>query len=234
MTNRLQVHTYYTARQVRELDRRAIETHHIPGFVLMQRAANAAFNALRLQWPDADQLLVFCGTGNNGGDGFVIAGLAKQAGMKVEVYLIGSRASIKGDALTALEFAQTLQVPIHFGLQLPLPTSLHPVVVDALLGTGLTGYVRTDFLMAIDTINQSRLPVLAVDIPSGLSSDTGKVLGVCVKADLTVTFIGRKIGLVIGAGPVMCGKVIFDDLAVPAAVYDNLKGVAVSVAPDSA
>lgn len=234
MTNRIHTHTYYTARQVRELERRAIEVHHIPGFVLMQRAATAAFNALLLQWPAVQQLLVFCGTGNNGGDGFVIAGLAKQAGIKAEVYLVGNHAGIKVDARTALEFAQELKVPVHVGLKLPLPTSSHTVVVDALLGTGLTGYVRTDFLIAIDAINQSRLHVLAVDIPSGLSSDTGKVLGVCVKADLTVTFIGCKIGLVIGAGPMMSGKVIFDDLAVPVAVYDNIKGVAVSAGPGSA
>jgi ADP-dependent NAD(P)H-hydrate dehydratase / NAD(P)H-hydrate epimerase len=234
MTNKTQTHTYYTTRQVRELERRAIDIHHIPGFVLMQRAGDAAFNALRSQWPDVQQLLVFCGTGNNGGDGFVIAGLAKQAGIKVEVYLVGNHASIKGDALMALEFARKFKVPVHFGLQPPLPSSSHTVVVDALLGTGLAGYVRTDFLMAIDAINQSRLHVLAVDIPSGLSSDTGKVLGVCVKADLTVTFIGRKIGLVIGVGPMMCGKVVFDDLAVPAAVYDNIKGVAVSAGNGSA
>jgi NAD(P)H-hydrate epimerase len=196
----------------------------------MQRAANAAFNALLTQWPDVEQLIVYCGSGNNGGDGFVIAGLAQQAGLKVAVHLFGNIAAVKGDALQALDFARKLQVPIHAGVQVSLPTDLRTVFVDALLGTGLTGYVRADFLLAIDAINQSRLPVLAVDIPSGLSSDTGKVLGICVKADLTVTFIGRKIGLVIGAGPMMCGKVLLADLAVPAAVYEDIRGVVVSTA----
>jgi NAD(P)H-hydrate epimerase len=228
MNNRTEVHTYYTARQVRELERRAIEIHQIAGFVLMQRAAHAALDALRLQWPDVEQLIIYCGCGNNGGDGFVMAGLAQQEGLKVAVYIFGDIASVKGDALQALEFARAQQVAIHTGSQALLPGAPRTVVVDALLGTGLAGYVRADFLLAIDAINQSRLPVLAMDIPSGLSSDTGKVLGICVKADLTVTFIGRKMGQVIGAGPMMCGKVLLATLAVPAEVYENIKGVVVS------
>lgn len=225
MTNTTQSYTYYTARQVRELDRRAIEEHHIPGFVLMQCAAAAAFDALLARWPDVERLIVYCGTGNNGGDGFIVAGLARKAGLKAEVYVSGDVAAIKGDALAALKFARAQKVPMRVGMQAPVPPSPHTVLVDALLGTGLAGYVRPDLRMAIGMINQSACPVLAVDIPSGLCSDTGKVFGACVKADLTVTFIGRKLGLVIGAGPMMCGKVIFADLAVPAAVYEHIKGV---------
>ena len=218
---------YYTAHQVRELERLAIQEHHIPGFALMQRAGNASFHALFSQWPAVTQLIIFCGTGNNGGDGFVIAGLAMRAGLKVEVFVFGKLTAISGDALKAFEFAREQNVSIRFVEEPPsLATpSSGTVIVDALLGTGLSGEVRTLFRQAIEAINHSDLPVLAIDIPSGLCSDTGAVLGACVKADLTVTFIGKKIGLVVGSGPAMCGKVIFDDLAVPAAIYGHIKGI---------
>jgi NAD(P)H-hydrate epimerase len=218
---------YYTASAVRELDRLAIEERHIPGFELMQRAGKAAFNALRARWPAARHLLVFAGTGNNGGDGFVIAALAVAAGLTAEVFIVGERNSIKGAALQASAYAQAQQVPLHDSTELPdlKAVPADTVIVDALLGTGLTGAVRAPFRQVIAAINNSGLPVLAVDIPSGLCSDTGAILGDCVKADLTVTFIGRKIGLVTGAGPQMCGGLVFDDLGVPPDLYSRVAAV---------
>ncbi len=215
---------YYTAKAVRELDRLAIEEHHIPGFELMQRAGNAAYSALRKEWPLATQLIVCCGTGNNGGDGFIIAALARAGGLKVDTWLVGSPASIKGDALKAMDYAQAQQVAIHdaSGLSGFNAVSANTVIVDALLGTGLTGEVREGVRKMIDAINSSALPVLAVDIPSGLCSDTGAVLGACVKAAMTVTFIGRKLGLIKGSGPALAGKVVFADLGVPAEIYQKV------------
>lgn len=212
---------YYTAKAVRELDRLAIEQHHIPGFELMQRAGKAAFAALLEQWPETRRLLIFCGTGNNGGDGFVLAALAVEAGLNAEVYLAGKATTIKGAAQQALESAEKAQVLIHHTVEVPTlgAQPAGTVVVDALLGTGLVGEVRAPYRQVIEAINHSDLPVLALDIPSGLCSDTGVVLGVCVRADLTVTFIGRKLGLVAGAGPQMCGEVAFADLGVPAEIY---------------
>lgn len=212
---------YYSASSVRELDRLAIEEHGIVGFDLMQRAGAAAFNALRNEWPQAQRQLVCCGTGNNGGDGFVIAALARAAGMDAEIYLLGERTSIRGAALQAFELALKGDVPVHAAAEFP-PAAVvltNTVIVDALLGTGLSGEVRPNFRDMIDAINSSGLPVVAADIPSGLCSDTGAVLGASVKADLTVTFIGRKAGLVTGAGPQLCGRVVFDDLGVPPAIY---------------
>src|SRR5690606_1061192 len=122
--------------------------------------------------------------------------------------------SISGTACEALMFAKARGLRLHAAQALP-DFSFAPrttVIVDALLGTGLAGDVRPAFRHAIEAINSSGLPVLAVDIPSGLCSDTGAVLGASVKAELTVTFIGRKHGLIRGAGPAHCGTVVFDDL----------------------
>jgi hydroxyethylthiazole kinase-like uncharacterized protein yjeF len=214
---------YYTAAAVRELDRITIEECHIAGFELMQRAGKAAFVALLQRWPATRQLLVFCGTGNNGGDGFVIAALARQAGLDARIFLVGDRAGIKGDARKALALAEAQQVPITDPAACQLVAGApETVVVDALLGTGLRGSVRDAFRSAIDTINASGLPVLAVDIPSGLCSDTGAVLGAAVHADVTVTFIGRKAGLVSGVGPQHCGSIVFDDLAIPPQLYQRV------------
>lgn len=224
----MQTPCYYTAAAVRELDRLAIETHGIPGFDLMQRAGQAAFNALRWQWPEVRRILVFCGTGNNGGDGFIVAGLARAAGLDVLVQISGARASIAGTALQALEYAQARNVDLRFSppdssASMLAAASADTVVVDALLGTGLNGPVRMQHRQVIENINACGLPVLAIDIPSGLCSDTGAVLGACIEADLTVTFIGRKCGLVKGEGPAHSGKVVFDDLGVPAELYQHVE-----------
>jgi hydroxyethylthiazole kinase-like uncharacterized protein yjeF len=216
---------YYTATQMRELHRLAIDEYHISGFTLMQRAGRAAFEVLLAQWPETEQLIIFCGAGNNGGDGFLIAGLAAERGLLAKVYMFGNSASVKGDAHKALEFAQERGVPIYEQSVAPdLPTGSNVIIVDALLGTGLAGKVRAQFRTAIDAINSSGLPVLSVDIPSGLCSDTGNILGACVKATVTVTFIGRKIGLVRGDGPRMCGRVVCDELGLPSALYRQING----------
>ncbi|MGV3590227.1 MAG: NAD(P)H-hydrate epimerase [Gammaproteobacteria bacterium] len=206
---------YYTAAEVRAMDRRAIDELGIPAFVLMQRAGAAAFRALLATWPATRRVLVFCGTGNNGGDGFVIAALAHDVGLDVQLYLVGKPADIKGTAREALQLAETRQLAIRDAETLPdFSDPAATVIVDALLGTGLSGELRPAFRRTIEAINASGLPVLAVDIPSGLSSDTGEVFGACITAALTVTFIGRKRGLVIGEGPAHSGTVVFDSLGV--------------------
>lgn len=216
----------YRAEQVRELDRRAIEEFGIEGFQLMRRAAAAAFNALLEQWPQSRHLIVFAGTGNNGGDGYVIAGLARDHGLNPEVVQLGDPSSLRGDALLAWQFAEQRGVPISsFDRQAILGNGSYPpehtVIVDALLGTGLDRPVSGQYAEAIDTINDLPFPVLAVDIPSGLASDTGNVLGTAVQAELTVTFIGLKQGLLTSSGVDVCGRLLFSDLGVPEAVYQG-------------
>lgn len=205
----------YTAAQVRELDRRAIEDHRIPGYTLMERAGQAAFDAVRARWPDARRLGVLCGSGNNGGDGYVIARLARAAGLQVWLVEAGDTARLKGDAARArADWAAAGGEPVAAGAHWPGAD----VLVDALLGTGLDRPVEGRFATLIDAINAAAPPVLAVDIPSGLHADTGAVLGRAVRAAVTVSFIGLKTGLFTGEGPSHCGEVLFDDLAVPADV----------------
>lgn len=199
----------YSARQVRDLDARLIAAG-TPGFELMQRAAHAAWRALRRRWPDAGRLTVLAGHGNNAGDGYLVAALARRAGWNVRVLAVGDTARLAGDAASA--HAEALAAGVTL-LPWHEHAELHGVLVDALLGTGLGGAVRDPYATAIARINASGLPVLAIDIPSGLSADTGQVLGCAVRADLTVTFIGLKFGLFTGEGPDQCGELVFDDLA---------------------
>ena len=213
--------TLYTAPQVRELDRIAIEEYGIPGLVLMKRAGRAALQALLERWPDPDGITVFCGAGNNGGDGYIVAALALQQGIPARVIQLAADDRLTGDAGRALAFARSEQVLMAHWSVAEVPQS--GVVVDALLGTGIQGAVRPDFAEAIAAINHSGLPVVAVDIPSGLCADRGSSLGACVRADLTVTFIGVKQGLRTGQGPAVTGELVFDDLGVPDTLYARLE-----------
>lgn len=207
----------YTAAQTRALDHCAIHDHGIPGIVLMSRAAQAAFRHLLDRWPEPGRVQVLCGTGNNGGDGFLIADLAHKRGIEVTVFQVGDSAKIGGDALLARKQALANGVKIVAFGQVPLVAE--GVTVDALLGTGLGGDVRGAYADAIDAINACEAPVMAVDIPSGLCADTGRVLGIAVRADITVTFIGLKRGLFTLQAPDYTGEIQFSDLAVPSEVY---------------
>jgi hydroxyethylthiazole kinase-like uncharacterized protein yjeF len=216
-------HSLYTAAQVRELDRIAIEEQGIPGMELMSRAGTAAFAELRRRWPQAHRIGVLCGVGNNGGDGFVLARLAHETGLAVTVWQVGDATRTHGDALTARQQMEAagLQAREFAGDDL----SACEVLVDGLLGTGLNGEVSGQWQAAIEAINAARdtgSGVLALDIPSGLAADSGRELGVAVQAHCCVTFIGLKQGLFTGQGPDCCGAVCFDDLGVPAAVYERL------------
>ncbi|WP_318652903.1 NAD(P)H-hydrate dehydratase [Pseudomonas sp. PDM18] len=218
----------YSAQQVRDLDARLIAAG-TPGFELMRRAAHAAWRALRRQWPDAGEITVLAGHGNNAGDGYLIAALALRAGWRVRVLAVGDVSRLSGDAASAHGEARAAGVDIEAWSD---RAELRGVLVDALLGTGLGGSVREPYASAIAAINASGLPTLAVDIPSGLSADTGQVLGCAVRADLTVTFIGLKLGLFTGNGPDQCGELVFDGLdADPALISES--GVARRLAPAS-
>ncbi|WAJ36985.1 NAD(P)H-hydrate dehydratase [Pseudomonas sp. GOM7] len=198
----------HSAAQVRQLDARLIAAG-TPGFELMSRAAHAAWRALRRRWPEAGEITVLTGRGNNAGDGYLIAALAQRAGWRVRVLAVGDPQTLQGDAAQACREATNAGVEI---LPWSISAPLAGVLVDALLGTGLSGAVRAPYAEAIETINDSGLPVLAVDIPSGLHADNGACLGVAVQADLTLTFIALKLGLFTGLGPQLCGELQFDDL----------------------
>nr|WP_163503837.1 NAD(P)H-hydrate dehydratase [Halomonas socia] len=221
----------YRAEQVRELDARTIAAG-IDGFSLMQQAASAAFDALRQRWPTARRLSVLCGAGNNAGDGYVLAALAVCDGFDVQLIALRDPTSLDGDAGRAVAMARRAGLrPQAWSADLVLNDD---VVVDALLGTGLSGDVREPFSEAIAAINASGLPVLAVDIPSGLSADSGAVLGCAVEATLTTTFIADKLGLHTGAAVAHVGEHRLLTLGVEAQRHRDLTPVAwlLNDAPD--
>lgn len=207
----------YSAAENRELDRRAIEELGIPGIVLMRRAAEAAFDLLRSRWPQARTLTVFCGRGNNAGDGYVVAGLACSRALEVQLLQVTDAAGLKGDAARARDWA--LEQGVKIEPFTPEVTLRGDLLLDGLLGTGIEGEVRPEFAAAVEKINAAGLPVLALDVPSGLAADTGCVLGCAVRATVTITFIGVKRGLLTGEGPDCAGELAFDDLGLPDALY---------------
>lgn len=209
----------YQVAEIREAERIAIEDMKIPGLQLMRSAGQAAFGILRQRWPDLRRLNVFCGAGNNAGDGYVVARLALQAGFTVEVYSAVDANNLSGDALISY------QDFIDFGGKISTfnaEINQDAVIVDALLGTGLNRQVNDDYAALIEFINRTPCPVLAIDVPSGLHADTGKVMGCAVKADVTVSFIGLKCGLFTGEAAEYCGEILCENLQLPESVCSGL------------
>ncbi|MBS0569588.1 MAG: NAD(P)H-hydrate dehydratase [Proteobacteria bacterium] len=200
----------YTVAQARELDRRAIDALQISGFELMQRAGNAAWRVLCARWPRCGKIAVLCGAGNNGGDGYVLACLAREAGLPVSVMALADPAT--PDARRARDaWRETGGGELSTGQGLPAAD----VYVDAIFGTGLARPVAGLEAEAARYLNAAGRPVLALDVPSGICADTGRVLGIAVRAEATVTFIGRKRGLYTAAAPEYCGTLILDRLGLP-------------------
>ena len=212
----------YTAAGTRALDRAAIEEAGIAGYTLMSRAGNAVLETARSAWPERNSWLLLCGGGNNGGDGYVVARLAREFGVKVTVMALSDPEGLGGDAARA--FADWRAAGGETGPWSPeIPDQVN-LVIDAMLGTGLDRPVGGAYAEAIDRINALDEPTVAVDIPSGLNANTGAVMGTAIRAALTVTFIGKKRGLYTADGPELCGRVRFDRLEVPTRVYASVDG----------
>ncbi|MCY4358478.1 MAG: NAD(P)H-hydrate dehydratase [Gammaproteobacteria bacterium] len=214
----------YRASEVSQLDRVAIDHYDIDGFTLMQRAGLVCFQVLTERWPDTTQLLVFAGAGNNGGDAWIVAGLAKEHGLAVQLVTASNPQNLHGDARTAWQWAisrQVYTIAVDDFLASNFTNSRQIVLIDGLLGTGLDRLVGGVYRQAIEFINMSKLPVLAIDIPSGLDADTGIPKGIAVKATLTASFIGMKQGLLTGMAGNYTGQLLFSDLDVPPEVYSH-------------
>lgn len=202
----------YSASQVRALDAYAIGELQVPGYALMKRAGEAALRYLRSRWPRCHRIVIVCGGGNNGGDGYVLARFAQAAGLTVGVLAAVPPERLSGDARQAHAdwIASGGRAQAFDGKLL----GDAEVIVDALLGTGLAQPVRPEAARVIAALNEAGRPVFALDVPSGLDSDTGEPHGIAVRADCTVTFVALKTGLFIGRGPEHAGAVYFDDLEV--------------------
>lgn len=203
----------YRVQQIQDLEKIAIQKFGISVDTLMYRAGKSAFAELRKRWPKARRIIVVCGKGNNAGDGYVVAYLAKIAKLKVKILQLVSYKDLKGAAKNAASKCQKLKIITKPFAKSELTDS--DVIVDAILGTGLTGEISGKFRVAIGAINASKLPVLSLDVPSGIDADTGKVLGVAIYAKVTITFIGDKIGLFIGEVRDYCQDIVCNDLSLP-------------------
>ncbi len=211
-----------TASEMRELDRRTIEEIGLPGVVLMENAGRGAAAALCFRFASLapGPVLVLAGKGNNGGDGYVMARWLRQSGWQVQTVVLAAAGQITGDAAINLHALRQSGAAIVFApdeniLEQTLALQNPRLIVDALLGTGLASPVRGLYSRAIDWINAAGLPVLAVDIPSGIDATTGNILGHAVHADLTVTFDSLKVGHAVHPGARCAGELEVIDIGIP-------------------
>ena len=193
-------------------------------FDLMVLAGTAVFQILQSNYPLVNKLIVFVGSGNNAGDGYVVAAKARSAGMSVEVVQLCSRDKLAGSAMKAYEYAKSSGVemrPFHAGLFDECLSHKDTLIVDAILGVGINKSVTGLYERAIVAINSASHSVVSVDLPSGLNADTGRAMGVVVKADITVSFIGLKQGLLTGEGQDYSGQVFFERFDIPDKNYSS-------------
>lgn len=214
----------YSVQQVREFDRLEIEERGTPALVLMQRAARASLAVLRQRWPSAQSILVFCGKGNNAGDGFLLAALAVEAGLTAKIVALANDDQLSPTAAAAFEHAR--QYPIDELSVEAAACESADVLVDALLGTGLKSAPRAPYAKAITLINEHASPVLALDIPSGLNGDTGAASANVVMADATASFVAHKRGLFTGKAAAVCGAISLHTLGIAADVYCGVPAAA--------
>lgn len=230
--HRLLPEELYSSRDVRAIDRYAIDVLGIPGIELMNRAGKAALSGIRECWPEARTLSVIAGSGNNGGDGYVLARLALAEGLDVRVYPVSSPDKLKNEALTAFqEYKAAGGALLDF---IPEDFEAAEILADGLLGTGIdrpvTG-VYAEVIRAINRYSERRITgrtrhVFALDIPSGLHADHGTALPDAVRADLTLTFVGLKKGMFTGEGLNYCGDILFSDLAIPIPARQQVQATA--------
>jgi hydroxyethylthiazole kinase-like uncharacterized protein yjeF len=218
--------------QMREADRRAIDEIGISSLVLMENAGRQVVAAIEAMYADlADrQVAVLCGRGNNGGDGFVVTRTLMQRGIAVSVFLIGRVADVKGDARTNLEILGRLGLSVveiadsqawelHFS-----EFSDCTLVVDAIFGTGLNAPVTGLIESVIADVNASGIPVVSIDLPSGLSADSHDPIGPSIEAALTVTLAAPKLPLVLPQAETRAGDIVIADIGIPVAVIDAVDG----------
>jgi len=226
-------HSLYSREQTQALDAAAIATG-ISGFSLMQKAGKAAFECLQQQWPKCRSLLIFCGAGNNAGDGYVLGVLAKQAGLDVKLIYLFEPSNLQGEAAEAFALFQAHHITYQAFEPNELSGDLQDcIIVDAIFGTGLCRDIEGNYKAAINWINQQNQRVCALDIPSGLCANTGKVLGCAVKAKATISFIGKNIGLYQHQAKDYCGAIHFSNLDVPKPIYQQIPAIAELLAIDS-
>src|SRR5436190_20515192 len=218
--------------QMREADRQTVADIGIPALVLMENAGRQAVAAMEAMYTDLSerQVAILCGRGNNGGDGFVVARTLVQRGVDVSVFLLGRVADVRGDARTNLEILGRMGLTV-VEVSDSQAWELHSsevsdcnLIVDAIFGTGLNAPISGLIETVIADVNTSGIPVVAIDLPSGLSADTPEQHGPVVDAALTVTLAAPKLSLVLPPGETLAGDIVIADIGIPGEVIDHLDG----------
>ncbi len=213
-----------TRAEVRAFDAWAINTLGIPGVMLMENAGRSCAELIEEKIAEvADpRVCIFCGTGNNGGDGYVIARHLLNSSVNVAVVIFGDRSKIKGDAKINLDILESMGLPIeqfnpagdNVAEKIRTLTAEADMIVDSLFGTGLKGRLNEEYIRLIESINAQSCPILAVDIPSGFDCDTGRPLGAAIEADYTVTFVAVKKGFTTAQAVKYTGEIFIASIGV--------------------
>ena len=206
-----------TATEMKKCDETTIKEYGIESLVLMERAAFETANAVIAKYGKEIYVGVVAGCGNNGGDGIAVARILQEQGIRVEINMVGESKKLTDETKTQLETAKKLNIPIYYGIE----HTLYDVIIDAIFGIGLTRSVEGKYRKAIEEINASKAQVVAVDIPSGVNTDDGRIMGCAVKADMTVTFAYRKIGLMLYPGASCAGEVCCVPIGIPRVLTDK-------------
>jgi len=210
-----------TAEQMRNIDRRTTERFGVPSIVLMENAAIAVIDAIFDHYASIERAAIFCGTGANGGDGLAVARHLENRGVVPVVLIVGDRAKFSGDARINLEICERLNIPIYDAEQHLEQAADADLIIDAIFGTGLNRAPQGSSAEVIRAIGEMRIPVLAVDLPSGLDASSGEPLEPCVHAEVTVTFAAPKLCHVFDPAATYCGEIIVADIAIPNAAIDE-------------
>lgn len=221
-------HLIYQTAQIRALEELAFAQIPITAEQMMLQAGEAAFATLDSHFSKVKHIGVFCGAGNNGGDGYVFARLAHEKEFKVQIWQVGKPQPEKPAAYAAYQACQKAGIPMG-PFESMTEIDKPDMVVDALCGIGLNQTLREPTLTAIKKINDLGVSVLAIDVPSGIDADTGNILGAAVKATVTITFIGLKLGLLTGKGLAHTGTLLINELKIPQQLYDQVKPCALHI-----
>ena len=207
---------YLSVAEAKAFDRTAQEELGIPSLILMENAGRSVAEEAIKMLGGKKRVAVVCGVGNNGGDGLVAARQLLNAGKRVEVYLVGKVSKLKSDPKTNLGILRKMKQRISLARSVKELRDIKKadLIIDAIFGIGLKAEVRKPLLDIIRFLNQSQKPILSVDVPSGLEADTGRVLGMAVKARKTVTFVASKKGFFRGDGPEYCGRIVVRDIGI--------------------
>lgn len=219
-----------TVKEIQDLDRIAIEKYGVPSIALMENAGRLVTQEVLRHLPKQHQprVCIFCGLGNNAGDGFVVARHLINRGVNTKIFLIGQPGKLKNDAAVNYRILKNCKYAIKsiHGIDKSIEQQIAKadVIVDAIFGVGLNREVSDPFASIIRALNRSKKRIVSVDIPSGLDGTTGKIYGVCIRAYKTVTFSFVKKGFLKGQGPRHVGKVVVVDIGIPEELKNKISG----------